>query len=157
MPARLWPVRSCVTSEMALQPIAGQLQQLWRGREIPICVNRVDVAEIGRQDRQSRAWIIAVAIGVKDGVDRKAVSKIVQSRPACRRTWLDAGTTNKPLERVLPRSYRAASCPLARGTRQGRSATGEDDRRGRDRRQGRRSYSDVMATREICRTFHCGS
>src|SRR5215475_6193642 len=101
MPARLWPVRSCVTSEMALQPIAGQLQQLWRGREIPICVNRVDVAEIGRQDRQSRAWIIAVAIGVKDGVDRKAVSKIVQSRPACRRTWLDAGTTNKPLERVL--------------------------------------------------------
>src|SRR5215831_10609482 len=100
MPARLWPVRSCVTSEMALQPIAGQLQQLWRGREIPICVNRVDVAEIGRQDRQSRAWIIAVAIGVKDG-DRKAVSKIVQSRPACRRTWLDAGTTNKPLERVL--------------------------------------------------------
>src|SRR5262249_56573911 len=82
-------------------PIAGQLQQLWRGREIPICVNRVDVAEIGRQDRQSRAWIIAVAIGVKDGVDRKAVSKIVQSRPACRRTWLDAGTTNKPLERVL--------------------------------------------------------
>jgi len=61
---------------MALQPIAGQLQQLWRGREIPICVNWVDVAEIGRQDRQSRAWIIAVAIGVKDCVDRKAVSLI---------------------------------------------------------------------------------
>ena len=61
---------------MALQPIAGQLQQLWRGREIPICVNRVDVAEIGRQDRQSRAWIIVVAIGVKDGVDRKAVPVI---------------------------------------------------------------------------------
>src|ERR1700676_324584 len=101
MPARSWPVRSCVTSEMALQPIAGQLQQLWRGREIPICVNRVDVAEIGRQDCQSRAWITVVAIGVKDGVDRKAVSKIVQSRPACRRTWLDTGTTNKPLERIL--------------------------------------------------------
>src|SRR6478672_5821778 len=101
MPARSWPVRSCVTSEMALQPIAGQLQQLWRGREIPICVNRVDVTEIGRQDRQSRAWIIVVAIGVKDGVDRKAVSKIVQSRPACCRTWLDTGPTNKPLERIL--------------------------------------------------------
>src|SRR5262249_579691 len=67
----------------------------------PICVNRVDVAEIGRQDRQSRAWIIVVAIGVKDGVDRKAVSKIVQSRPACCRTWLDTGPTNKPLERIL--------------------------------------------------------
>src|SRR5208337_1677501 len=79
MPARSWPVRSCVTSEMTLQPIAGQLQQLRRGREIPICVNRVDVAEIGRQNRQSRTWIIAVAIGVEDGVDRKAVSKIVPS------------------------------------------------------------------------------
>jgi hypothetical protein len=41
-------------------------------------VNRVDVAEIGRQDRHSRAWIIAIAIGVEDSVDRKAVSKIVQ-------------------------------------------------------------------------------
>src|SRR5208337_5237703 len=100
MPARSWPGRSCVTSEMTLQPIAGQLQ-LRRGREIPICVNRVDVAEIGRQDRQSRTWIIAVAIGVEDGVDRKAVSKIVQPRPACRRTRHDAGMTNKSLERVL--------------------------------------------------------
>ena len=27
----------------------------WRGRELPICVNWVDVAEIGRQDRQARA------------------------------------------------------------------------------------------------------
>jgi hypothetical protein len=64
-------------------------------------MNRVDVTEIGRQDRQSRAWVIVVAISVKDGVDRKAVSKIVQSRPACRRTWLDTGPTNKPLERIL--------------------------------------------------------
>ena len=86
---------------MTLQPIAGQLQQLRRGREIPICVNRVDVAEIGRQDRQSRAWIIAVAVGVEDGIDREAVSKIVQPRSACRRTRHDAGMTNKPLERVL--------------------------------------------------------
>src|SRR5579862_167903 len=101
MPARSWPVRSCVTSEMTLQPIAGQLQQLRRGREIPIGVNRVDMAEIGRQDRQSRAWIIAVAIGVEDGVDRKAVSKIVQPRPACGRTRHNAGMTDKPLERVL--------------------------------------------------------
>src|SRR6516165_2473543 len=101
MPARSWPVRSCVTSEMTLQPIASQLEQLWRSREIPICVNRVDVAEIGRQDRQSRVWIIAVAIGVEDGVDCKAVPKIVQPRPACCRARHDAGMTNKPLERVL--------------------------------------------------------
>jgi hypothetical protein len=39
-------------------------------------MNRLDVTEIGRQDRQSRAWIIVVAIGVKDGVDRKAVPVI---------------------------------------------------------------------------------
>src|SRR5262245_47505471 len=101
MPAGSWSARSCVTFQMTLQPIAGQLQQLRRGREIPIRVNRVDVTEIGRQDRQFCAWIVAVAVGVEDGVDRKAVSKIMQPWPACRRTRHDAGMTNKPLERVL--------------------------------------------------------
>ena len=43
---------------------------------------RVDVAEIGRQDRQSGAGFIAIAIGVKDGVDGEAMSKIMQPRPA---------------------------------------------------------------------------
>jgi hypothetical protein len=60
----------------------------------------IEMAEISRQDRWSRTRIIAIAVGVEDGVDGKAASKI--TRRHYRRARCDAGMTDKSLERVLP-------------------------------------------------------
>ena len=99
---------------------------------------RVDMAEIGRQDRQAGAWVIAVAIAIEDGADGEAVPKIVEPGPACRRARRDAGMTSSLLERrlhVRVEQPRAA----VETNKAGACGAGEDDRRGADSRRGPRS------------------
>jgi hypothetical protein len=62
-----------------LQPLTRQLQQLRSGREIPVCLARVDVAEIGRQQREPGSRVAAIAIAVKDSADGESMPVIPTS------------------------------------------------------------------------------
>ena len=58
---------------MALEAIARQVQQLRCGRQIPVGVAGVDVAEIRRQQRQPGLGVLATPVGVQNGADGEAV------------------------------------------------------------------------------------
>jgi hypothetical protein len=64
---------------VTLQPLTRQLQQLRSGREVPICLARVDVAEIGRQQCKLGSGVAAIAIAVKDGADGESVTNVMDS------------------------------------------------------------------------------
>lgn len=66
-------VPSCGTSEVPLQTITNQRQQLWRSREIPVCADGIDVAEVGRQQRDPVPRLPAISISVKDGIDGESM------------------------------------------------------------------------------------
>jgi len=58
---------------MALEPLTSQSQQFGSGGEVPVCLARVDMAEIGRQQGQPCRWITAIAISVKKSADGERV------------------------------------------------------------------------------------
>jgi hypothetical protein len=69
---------------VALEAIARQVHYLRSGREIPVVVARVDMAEIRRQQRQPGLGVLATPIAVKNGTDREAVPALDTNTEAVR-------------------------------------------------------------------------
>src|SRR3954454_7141755 len=76
------------------QSLARQFQQLWSGGEVPVCLARVDVAEIGRQQRKPHSRIAVITKAVHDGADSESMPQVMQPRPARGRARLDAGSAD---------------------------------------------------------------
>ena len=85
---------------MALEAITGQLQQLWRGREIPICIPGIDVTEIRGREREPRFWVVAMSICVQKGADGEPMAYVVKPRPARRGMRFQASAAHDGAERV---------------------------------------------------------
>src|ERR1700761_4689202 len=81
-----------------LQPPTCQLQQLRGSGEVPVCLARVDVAEIGRQQRKPGSWVAAIAVAVKDRADGESMTHVMQSRPARGRARFEAGVADPLVE-----------------------------------------------------------
>jgi hypothetical protein len=73
------------------EPLRGQGEQFRDGLQVPVGRLRVDVSEPGRQHRQPRWNIAAVAVEVGQGGDGEAMPQIVQPGPAPPRRDGDPG------------------------------------------------------------------
>src|SRR5262245_37178595 len=69
-----------------LQTADGLAHQLGTGAEIPVGIAHVDVPKISRQDRQARFDLDSGPVPTQQGLNREAMTEVMQSRAmACRR------------------------------------------------------------------------
>src|SRR5580693_2020171 len=84
-----------------LQPLTCQLQQLRGSGQVPVCLARVDVAEIGRQQCKPGSWVAAIAVAVTDRADSESMPNVVEPRSAQGRARLEAGLADQLVEGPL--------------------------------------------------------
>ena len=61
---------------MTFEAVSGQLHQLRRRGQVPVVVLGVDMAEIGREQREPRFRIVVLPIGVEQGAHCEAMPVI---------------------------------------------------------------------------------
>src|SRR5258708_994415 len=80
MPATSGPASSWSDLLESLKTTSCQAEQLRGAREVPVGGAWLNVAQVGRQRRQARLNVFAVAIPVDEGVHRERVAQIVDVR-----------------------------------------------------------------------------
>src|SRR3989442_5220154 len=85
---------------MADDTAARELQQLRYGRDVPVGVLHLDVAEVGRELRQLPLDVRPAAVPVEEGLGGEPVAQIVKARSTSVAVPFPAG--GAPLRRSIP-------------------------------------------------------